>query len=102
MQYRGYHHAAALAQQLFGKRHDKVERHAPVALGNRPHFGHDGHLLDPKQHHTLAVHEGIDRCQKEGVAVTLELHDLRPEIRLPLLPLGTGELREMCRRLPAL
>ena len=102
MQYGGHHHAAAAAQQLFGKRHDKVEFHTPVALRNRPHFGHDRHLFDPERHHTLAVREGIDRREKKGVAVALQLHDLRTGVRLPLLPLGAGELREMCRRLPAL
>ena len=101
VKYRCDYDAAALAQQLLGQRHDEIQHDAPVAFGNRPHLRHDRHLLDLKRHDTLAVGKRIDRSKKERVAVTLQLHDLRAVVLLPLLPLGAGKLRERgCHLLP--
>ena len=90
-------HAAAAAQQLLRKRNHKVEVHTPVAFGNRADLRHDRYLLDLQRHDPLTVGQRIDRSQKEGIAVALEPHNLRPVV-LPLgLTFRARQLREMCR-----
>ena len=90
-------HAAAAAQQLLRKRNHKVEVHPSVAFGNRADLRHDRHLLNLQRHDPLTVGQRIDRSQKEGVAVALEPHDLRPVV-LPLgLTLRARQLRKVRR-----
>ena len=101
VKYRRDYDAATAPQQLLGQRHDEIQDDAPVAFGNRPHLRHDRHLLDLKRHHALSVGKRIHGCKKERIAVTLQLHNLRATVLLPLLPFGTGKLRERgCRPMP--
>ena len=94
-------HAAALAQQLLGQRHDEIQYDVPVAFGNRPHARDDRYLLDLNGHDALAVGKRIYGREIERVAVALELHNLRAAVLLPLLPVGTSKLRERgCRPMP--
>ena len=99
MKYRCDYDAAALAQQLLGQRHDEIQHDAPVAFRNGTGLRHDRHLLDLKRHHALTVGKRIDRGEIERIAVTLQLHDLRAVVLLPLMPFGAGKLRQTGRRL---
>ena len=89
MQYGRNDHAAAASQQLLRKRYHKVKSYLTVAFGYGAYLCHNGHLLDFERHHPLAVFERVDRREVDGIAVALELHDLRSMVGLPLLPFGT-------------